>query len=258
MKRTLVVIMAIMFAGMAVNVQAAIVTFDPGSIVLSVEPGQSAVANLEVNANSRVAYTISLRVGSILAPQGNLPPGWLRPADVSLAARRGGMTSATMNLMVAVPTDTVGGTYTAVLTPQILRTSEPVSSDDITVVIEVPAQNQCDGVPVLENVEVGPENIWAPRDREVEIDISGTVVVAPGCEVAGTYSMESNDGPVEGDLILDADGKFSQRISVNVSKSGKSREGTNYNGTLSVIDAEGNQASQGFFVTVGHDRRRNR
>ena len=252
MKRALVVLMAMLFAGMAANVQAANVTFNPGSVALTVEPGKSAAVNLVVNADSRASYTINLRVGSLA--QGNLPPGWLRPANVSLVARRGGVSAAAMSLVVNVPADTPGGTYTAVVTPQILQATEPVVSRGVAVVVEVPSQKKCTGVPAFENVKVGPENIWAPKNKEVEIDISGTVVVAPGCEVAGTYSMESNDGPVAGDLTIDADGNFAQKINVKVSKKGKAREGRVYNGELVVVDAEGNSATKGFFVKVGHDR----
>ena len=119
MKRTLVVLMAMTFAGMAVSVQAADVTFNPGSVALTVEPGKSAVANLMVNADSTVAHTIYLQVGSVMS-QGNLPPGWLSPVVVSLVAGVEGTSSSAMDLGVDVPADTPGGTYTAVVTPEIL------------------------------------------------------------------------------------------------------------------------------------------
>ena len=253
MKRTLVVLMAMIFAGMAVSAQAATVTFNPGSVAFNVEPGNSAVATLVVNADSRTPYSLYLNVGSVLTG-GNLPPGWLAPANINLIARTGGVSSTAIRLAVNVPAGTPPGTYTALVTPRILQATERVTSSGVTVVVEVPSQQKCDGPPSFENVQAGPENIWAPRNKQVEIDISGTVVVAPGCEVAGTFSMESDSGPVTGDLTLDANGDFAQKITVTVSKKSKARDGKTYNGELAVVDAEGNSATQGFFVKVGHDR----
>ena len=112
----------------------------------------------------------------------------------------------------------------------------------------------CDGGTVFENVKIGPENIWAPTNKKLEIDISGTVVAAPGCEVEGAYTMESNDGPVAGDFVIAADGNFTLKIPITVSKNGKEKEGSTYNGTLSVVDGEGNKTSHMFFVTVDHNR----
>ena len=252
MKRSLVVLMAMIFAGMAASVQAANVTINPGSVALTVEPGTSAVANLVVTADSRTPYTIYLNVGRIA--QGDLPAGWLRPVDLSLATRTGGVATSVLALVVNVPDATPSGSYTALVIPQVLRTTEAVNTRGFTVVVEVPEQKKCTGPPAFENVKVGPENIWAPKRRRVEIDVSGNVVKAPGCEVTGNYSMESIYGPVTGELAIGPDGAFAQKIKVKLSKHGKARRGKVYNGELTVVDAEGNSATQGFFVKVGHDR----
>ena len=110
------------------------------------------------------------------------------------------------------------------------------------------------GTPIFKDVTVGPESIWAPKTQEVEIKISGAVVVAPGCEVTGTYSMKTTDGPAAGKLTIEADGSFEVNINGKFSKNPKDKDGTVYKGELTVIDAEGNGASKGFFVNVAHDR----
>ena len=254
MKKVLVVSMAIMFAGMAAIAQAANVTFNPGSVALTCEPGKSTVAKLMANADSASSYSIYMQVGSVMT-QGNLPPGWLKPAVVSLAARSGGVVTSPMDIVIDVPPDTPGGKYSAVITPEVLQSTVPVVSNDVSIVVEVSGQmSKCDGMPAFKNVKVGPESIWAPRDKKVAVDVSGTVVVAPDCEVSGTYEMESNDGQKTGKLNIGADGKFAQKIPVMVSRKGKTREGKTYNGKLAVVDAEGNGVTRGFFVKVGHDR----
>jgi len=254
MKKTMVVVLAMLFLGTAAGVQAANVTFNPGSVTLDVEPGNSGVAKLLVNGSSSSRYyAIKLQLGSTVA-QGNLPQGWLKPADVSLMTLLGGATSATTDLVVNVPEGTPGGTYSAVVKPQVLQASEQVVASDITVSVVVPSQVSCTGVPALTNVKVGPSNIWAPTEKDVDIDISGTVVVDTGCKVSGTYAMDSNGGPVSGNLDIDETGNFALKIPIKVAKDAKAKEGTVYNGMLSVVDELGNKTSQEFKVQVDHDR----
>ena len=230
--------MALIFAGLAVSAQAANITFNPGSVALTIEPGKSAVANLLVTTDSRNTYTIALDIA-----RGDDLTGWLSPTNFRLSG------TTRLPLIVKVPANTKGGTYTAFVIPRAQ------ASGGFTIVIEVPFKKKCDGVLNFKNVQVGPENIWAPKSREVEIRISGTVDVAPDCKVEGTYSMEFNDRLVAGDLALDADGNFDQKIAITVSKKGIAKEGKIYNGKLAVVDAEGNSVSQGFFVKVDHDMR---
>lgn len=253
MKRILLATITMFLAMMVTNVQAANVSFNPGSVELTVESGKSAVANLVVKADSKMPFMIDLKVGTV-STKGNMPSNWLRPANASLVARRGGTSSSNMNLVVSVPTDTPGGTYTAMLPAQILRTTEPVVKNDVAIIINVPNQKKCDGAPLLKNVEIGPEDIWAPKSKEIEIGVSGTVVAAPGCDVTGTYTMESNEGMKTGPLPINPDGSFAVTIKGKFSKKGGDKDGTVYNGELSLLDAEGSRSTKSFFVTVSHDR----
>ncbi|MCK4837819.1 MAG: hypothetical protein KAS94_03395 [Desulfobulbaceae bacterium] len=256
MKRWLIVLMAIMFAGMAVNVQAADVSFAPGSKAITVEPGKSAIAKMVVNGSSTVPYTIYLRIGSLLDQGGNLPAGWLKPVIVSLTALGGEESSADMDLVINVPADTPAGTYSAVMRPQVMRrTTVPVNSDGATIVVDVPSMKKCDGAPIFNNVQIAPDDIWATKETTLDFDVTGTVVVAPGCDVEGTYTMESNDGPVSGDFaIASTDGSFSVTIPITVSKKGQGKEDITYNGSLTALDAEGSSAVKEIYVTVAHDR----
>jgi uncharacterized lipoprotein NlpE involved in copper resistance len=64
--------------------------------------------------------------------------------------------------------------------------------------------------------------------------------------------MESNNGLAQGDITLGPDGIFTKKITVNVSRSGRDKDGKVYNGTLYAVDADGNETSLGFNVTVLH------
>ena len=229
--------MALIFAGLAVSAQAANITFNPGSVALTIEPGKSAVANLLVTTDSRNTYTIALDIA-----RGDDLTGWLSPTNFRLSG------TTRLPLIVKVPANTKGGTYTAFVIPRAQ------ASGGFTIVIEVPFKKKCDGVLNFKNVQVGPENIWAPKSKDFEIDISGNVVVAPGCEVIGSYSMDSDKGLVSGDLSFATDGSFAQEITVIVSKKSGTKAGKVYNGELIVVDALGNRTTQGFFVKVAHDQ----
>ncbi len=254
MKKTLVLLMAMMFSGMAASVQAANVTFNPNSVAMNIEAGNSAIVNLKINANSNASnYGIILQLGSGEV-KGNLPQGWLKPVNVTLFSIIGGATSKTTKLEVNVPEGIPGGTYLGVVTPQIVNSTEPVVAGDFTVEIVVPSQVSCSGVPALANVKVGPSNIWAPTEKDVEINVSGTVVVDTGCKVTGTYAMDSIGGPVAGSINIDDAGNFAAKFPIKVAKDAKAKQGTVYNGMLSVVDEIGNKTSQEFFVQVDHDR----
>jgi len=245
MKRLLVVLMAMIFAGLAVSAQAANITFYPGSVALNIEPGKSAAANLAIYADNRNPYTIALDVAD-----GDDIKGWLNPTTFKMSG------STSLSLNVTVPAGTKGRTYTALVIPRAQEpATEQMGGGGFTVVVEVPSLKNCADVPDFVNVQVGPENIRAPKRKKVDIDISGKVVVSPNCEIKeGTYSIEIDDGQVAGDLAIDAKGNFDQKISLMVSKQGIAKEGKTYNGKLTVVDADGNSATQKFFVKVAHDQ----
>jgi hypothetical protein len=66
--------------------------------------------------------------------------------------------------------------------------------------------------------------------------------------------MDSNGGNVSGELAIDDAGNFAVKIPITVAKDAKAKEGTIYNGMLSVVDVLGNRTSQEFFVQVDHNQ----
>ncbi len=251
MKRMLTLSIVVLLSVLAANVQAANLSFNPDAVELAVSPGAHAIATIEAKLDAAGFCAVDMEI-DLTDSQGNLPHGWFPPARVRLGTRTG-VASAPVALKVNVPADAPAGKYSARVKPRIARATESVESDDIILVVQVLADNKCDGSLAFENVKVGPENIWAPTDKEVMIELSGNIVVSLGCEVKGVYSMESNNGPVAGNLDIE-DGSFVRQFPVMVSKTGKDKEGTAYQGTLSIEDEAGNKAIQGFLVTVDHDR----
>jgi hypothetical protein len=257
------ILVSSIFVGLAINVQAANVTFDPAEANFKVAPGEETKTTLTVNGSSTgpfhsLYFTVGAKLGN-----GNIPPSWLNPTNVSLYSRTGGSSSSTMDLIVNIPPDAATGYYSGQLLPETnTRSTESIFSDGVNVSIEVVApQTACLEPPDISIVELKPYNIWAPTDTDIEVEIAGVISAAEGCEVIAGYSLESNDGTIKGDITLDtvdsfrkADGSFRKKVKINVSRSGKDKSGRVYNGTVHAKDAGGNESTVPFSVTVLHDK----
>jgi hypothetical protein len=254
MRKILIVLLSTLISGLALNVQAANITFNPGRVIFQVAPGELSTKSVIVNGFSGQPYSILFRVNS-KSEGGNLPLGWLSPVSLRLDSNTGGRSASMLNYTVRIPDNTKPGRYIGIIQPDVLQSSEPVSSNGLVVIIEVTGpQSACAGPPAFTNVTIGPQDIWAPSDRDVKVVVSGDVSVNTGCEVAARYSIEDNDGMISGDLSLDGNGHFVQELTIIVSRSGKDKEGKTYNGTLSAEDEAGNTGTLDFFVTVLHDK----
>ena len=254
MKKVLIAILSSLIIGLALNVQAASVTFDPGEAVFKVAPSETDSASLTVHGFSSAPYSLLMMIGSKME-NSNIPPGWLVPVYLMLNSRDGGESATSMNLAISVPPEATAGFYTGVLVPEAMRSSETITSEGLIVSIEVTEpQASCSGVPMFSNVEISPQDIWAPTDLDVAINISGNLSVDAGCEATAGYAMESNNGMVQGDISIAPDGSFTERVMVNVSRSGQDKDGRVFNGSLYAMNAEGERANLDFAVTVLHDK----
>lgn len=121
----------------------------------------------------------------------------------------------------------------------------------------IPLPPPCTSAPTFSDVQVMPENIWAPAGATVELEISGVVKAADGCgDVAAAYSMDNSSGPLTGTIDPDDDGNFVQVVVVNVARDGGDKYGNIYNGTLVATDSLDNESTLPFSITVLHDRGR--
>ena len=138
MKKVKIIIMSFIFIGLALNAQAAKVSFDPSTVTLKVAPGKTGRTAITVNGSSRTTYSLTFMVGS-KRENCNIPRGWLTAAYLWLDSTPDGTSSTTMNLIVSVPSDARPGTYSGLLLPDDMRSSEAISSEGVTVAIEVVA-----------------------------------------------------------------------------------------------------------------------
>jgi len=255
MKNILISLLSAFIVALALNVQAASVTFDPPLADFKLAPGETGTTSLTINGFSPGAYTICLSIGSKL-DNSNIPAGWLNTAYPLLISSTGGSSSATMDLVITVPADAAPGSYFGILVPEILpRSTETVTGRGTIITIEVTdIQTACTIPPAFSDVAIGPQSIWAPSDRDIEINITGMLTAAEECEVKAGYTIESNNGEILGNITPDEDGSFNEVVTISASRSGQDKFGRLYHGTLFATDADGNQTSLDFFVTVLHDK----
>ena len=136
MKKIIIVLLSAIAIGLALNVQAANVTFEPDVVKLRIAPGETGRTAITVHGFSIRAYSLNFLVGSRLE-NGNIPRGWLTSAYVWLDSAQKGPSSRVMNLVVTVPPDAKPGTYSGVLVPDDMRCSESITSQGVSVSIEV-------------------------------------------------------------------------------------------------------------------------
>ena len=136
MKKIVTAVICLFVMCPVLKVQAANVTFEPQEVKLRVAPGETGRTYVTAHGYSNKAHALYFLVGS-KRKKDNIPRGWLTTAYLWLDSKSAGTSSNTMNLIVDVPPDAEPGTYTAILEPEDMRSSEPIVSPGVNVTIEV-------------------------------------------------------------------------------------------------------------------------
>jgi len=136
MKKVLIVFLVCIVVGLALNVQAASVTFEPQKVEMKIAPGETGRTSITAHGYSSTSYSLNFLVGSKLKI-GNIPRAWLTAAYLWLDSTAEGTSSCTMNLEITVPPDAKPGIYTGLLEPDDMRSSEAITSQGISIAIEV-------------------------------------------------------------------------------------------------------------------------
>lgn len=136
MRKALSVLLLSMFIAVTPAAYAASVNFEPQAVTLKIAPGETGRTAITVHGFSSTAYSLSFLVGSRFK-SGNIPKKWLTSAYLWLDAKAEGASTCTMDLVVDVPPDAKPGIYSGVLVPDDMRSSEPITSQGVSVSIEV-------------------------------------------------------------------------------------------------------------------------
>ena len=143
MKKNAIITVLFIVIGAAINAQAANVTFNPNEVVLQVAPGQRGRAHISVDGYSDKPYSLYFLLGQ-KRKNNNIPKGWLASAYLWLDSKADGTSSNAAVLIVDVPPNAKPGTYSALLEPFDMRSSEPIVSKGVNFTIEVPDRRLSD------------------------------------------------------------------------------------------------------------------
>lgn len=143
MKKITIITILFIVIGVAMNAQAASVNFNPHEVLMQVAPGQRGRVHISVDGYSDKPYTLYFLLGQ-KRKNNNIPSGWLASAYLWLESKAGGTSSNATVLIVEVPPNAKPGTYSALLEPFDMRSSEPIVSKGVNFTIEVPDRRLSD------------------------------------------------------------------------------------------------------------------
>ncbi len=113
-----------------------------------------------------------------------------------------------------------------------------------------PNGKKCTMAPVFTSAQIGPQEIRAMSDQDVEVKLAGNISIAENCQVTAGYTLESSTGILQGSIALGPDGSFSKKFMADLSEKGQDKYGGVYNGTLFAIDSDGDTATIEYSITV--------
>ena len=246
---TLLVVAATLVAP---NALAAHISMNPGKVSITLEPGGS--ASIPVSTTLTQASRGDYAYFS-LVPVGDASAWFGRAPTVNLS---GPYASRTSSLAVTVPEGTGGGSYTATFNAQVMR-GRSITADQLIVTLEVPATNLCSAPPIFSPITASQNIIKGKNNKPVTIELSGTVDVGDGCELAGTsYTLTDEYGELGGtkDLNIASDGSFSASVELMASRKGNDKDGRLYSISFSAENEAGVGNGDVIEIVVSHDNRK--
>jgi hypothetical protein len=81
--------------------------------------------------------------------------------------------------------------------------------------------------PTFVRAGIGPENLWAPNNKPVNVTVRGVVRTSYPCVITGAWYVVDGgeDGAKRGRMTVNRDGTFTADIEVMASRSGKDKDG---------------------------------
>jgi hypothetical protein len=235
MRKVTIMIMAVAVLLFAMNAYAGI-QYSPNPVSVQAEQGKSASQVVRVMKGSSGA------AGATLALQGL--PAWARLSETqgTFDPRSGAFSTA---VIADVPADAQPGRFSGLIVSD--------QGDRVGVSIIVTQAQACDA-PSFEGTSIGPDSLWAPNNKAVNVTITGAV--ESDCGIAKAEYQVTNDGEVVGTGGFEVvNGAFAVEIPIVASRSGEEKDGRTYVITLTAENEDGEVGtSDTFYVNVAHDQ----
>ena len=241
---------------LATEAGAAKITFEPDELNATVAPGEVvsvpvAVSLAEATApNSYASFGIS-RIN------GTLDPAWLNGQPYVVL--NSWYKTRQVLFQVKVPADAKGGKYKGVFRTVWLRSNEQVDPADLVINVEVSETFSCNQVPLFSDISSTDDKINARNNKEVAIDLSGSVFSPEGCDITNAW-FELTDEYGEMDrtesLEINDDGRLSVAVPMVASRKGNDKDGRLYTVKFKAKNESGVGESPETNVVVLHDNRK--
>lgn len=254
--RTVGFLSALLLLLTAISAYGASLSYQPDNISITVEPGQSSAPvtlTVQTDATKRMFAFVTFKK----EVTGDIQTDWIETATMTSPLKLvGSVYSAETTLTVTVPEDTPSGTYEGYMVSEADGSAGIIDGGQ-GVSFSVSVAGGCSSVPVFSNVTVGPENIWTPNNKDVEVMVRGMMSMPEGCDNKAAYEIIDEYGEKsvpETTLIVNGDGSFSLPVSVEAYRKGSDGDGRVYTIALSAENEAGPAEVVESFVRVGHDQ----
>ena len=246
---------------LATEAGAAKITFEPNELNATVAPGEVVLVPVDVTLADTTA-TSSFASFSLSRVDGSLDPTWIN--DQIIVSLNSSYKTRTIPFQVKVPAKAKGGKYTTVFKTVWIRSNEQIAPADLLINVEVSETITCDEVPLFNDISSAKETINVRNNKEVEIELSGSISVQDGCDISDAKylltdeygELGSVDKPLEGSVVVNDNGAFSVAIPMVASRKGNDKDGRLYTVTFIAVNEAGTGKSPETTVVVLHDNRK--
>ena len=240
----------------ATEVQAAQISFAPNGLTVNVAPGETVSVPITVSLenaslpNSYASFGLA-HVG------GSLDRNWINN-QIYMSLNSWYKTRQAV-LQIKVPADAQGGSYNGILKTVWLRSNESVAPAEFEINVDVDSFVSCSQVPLFSNIAASQESINIRNNKQVHIELSGSVTVPDGCEIdSAQYQLTDEYGELDiiEELQVDEGGSFAVAIPMVASRKGDDKDGRLYTVKFVAENEAGVGDSVETNIVVEHDNRK--
>jgi len=238
---------------LATDAGAAKITFKPNELSATVAPGDIVTVPVAVSLAETTAPN-SYASFSLSRVDGTLDPAWIN-SQVYVSLNSWYKTRQ-VPFQVKVPADAKGGEYKSIFRTIWLRSNEQVAPADLVINVEVSETFACNQAPLFSDIISTEETINARNNKQVAIDLSGTVSSPEGCEIVNAWFQLTDEyGELNRTetLEINDDGTFSVAVPMVASRKGNDKDGRLYTVKFMAENDSGVGESIETSVVVLHD-----
>ena len=237
----------------ATNLEAAQITFSPNGLTVNVAPGEAISVPFSATLSGTAGSNSYANFG-LIHIKGTLDRSWVK-SRVYFSLNSWYKTRQAI-LHISAPADAKNGVYTGVFGTVWLRSNETIVPAEFVINVEIGELLSCSQLPIFSDITSSEEAINARNNKEVAIDLAGSISVPEGCEIENArYQLTDEYGELDQEqaIALNNDGSFSVAIPMVASRKGNDKDGRLYTVRFMAENEAGVSESGETSITVTHD-----